>query len=60
MGGGEEAGLGAGRPASGGHMGKQVLRTHVASFHFALYQCSRTQQKAFTPGTGEKDTDIKC
>lgn len=41
-------------------MGKQVLSIHVASFSFALYQYSRTHQKAFTRGTGEEDIDIKC
>lgn len=62
-----EAGLGSGgpwdpggRPTPGGHMGKQVLRIHVASFSFALYQYSRIHQKAFTPGTGEEDIYIKC
>lgn len=53
-------GIPGGKPASGGPVGKQVLRMHVASFGLALNQCSRTHQKAFTPGTGEGDREIKC
>lgn len=52
--------VGKWRPASGVPVGKQVLRTHAVSFRVALYQCSRTQQKALTPGAGVEAMGIKC